>query len=129
MCGRLLLTVRRPGEPLAVEFRAAIAQEETAGVRAVDLVEIEIAHEDLLRSPAGPGDDASRGVADKRLAGEGQPGLGSHPVAERRKESVLEGRHSHLRLEEPVGPFADGAGLGVTTTCAPPSARARMYSG
>src|SRR5262245_58749561 len=78
-------------EPRGVELRAAIAQEQLARVRGRHGAQVEIAEQDLFGAGAGARHHGTRGIADERLAGEGDLRLLSHAVAERGEVTVLEG--------------------------------------
>ena len=68
--------------------------------------------EHLVRPGPGARQDHARWIADEGLPGEGQPGLGSHAIAERDEVPVLERGHPHLGFVETLRPLADDTRLG-----------------
>src|SRR5579872_1835874 len=108
-----LLCPRRShgSDPVRVEIRPAIAQEQAPRVRTSGRGQIEIGVKNRVFERRRAPDHLASRRADERLAGERQAVLFADAIAESGVVAVLERRHAHLRLIEAVWPLTHRAGL------------------
>ena len=88
-------TPEYPAQLVAMAMRPderppAVAEEEAAGVRGGDPVQLQVGDQQGLLPRGGPGHHPAVGRADEALAGELEPLLLADPVAERGEVTVLE---------------------------------------